>query len=144
MASLTPIFDGSYAGDLIYNATQFAIAEFKQYIESVDITYKSIYDRMTTGFDDTVYQLNSPTATNAVAEVSIGLVGDLPFSVMQQFIQLAKTVMGGGMTLIFEDDFATEKNYYGKWENAGDFVENNEVFGGGTLNLVVYKVTNVS
>ena len=123
--------------------TQFTVSDFKRYVESMSIVYSSIYDRITTGFSDTVYTINPTSNSFTLAEIEINLVGDLTFSLMQQLTQLAKGVLSGGMSLIFDDDFATNNEYYCKWANAGDFVETNEVIGGGVLMLSVYKIIGI-
>lgn len=141
---ITPVFNGSYNGDLMYTMPDFTALSLDSSIESISLEYKSILDIQSTGFEDTVYLLDEPAAEKTLAFISVTLVGDLKTSVIQQLTQLAKGTIGGAMSLIFEDDFATERNYYCKWVNVIDFVENNEVFGGGSIELNVYKITALS
>jgi hypothetical protein len=140
MAAITPIFDGSYSGHIIYNATNYAIGDsFFNYIESLELVYDSIHDKKLTGFNDTKYLQNAVNATKTTGQIAITLVGDLPHWLMQQLAQLAKACMGGGMILRFTDTYITGDDYYCKWENAGDFVENNAVLAGGTVQLNYYN-----
>ncbi len=141
MAAITPSFNGSYAGDMIYTITSYEIGDaFRQYVESVEIVYDSIHKRAGTGFIDTKYLENAMDALGASGSISITLVGDLPTWLMSQFTQLAKACLGGGMTLSFDDDFVSYNVYNCRWENAGDFVENDELLCGGTMLLRFYAV----
>jgi muramoyltetrapeptide carboxypeptidase LdcA involved in peptidoglycan recycling len=141
MSAITPLFNGSYSnGRLINNITNYTIGDnFKYYVESMEIVYDNIHDRKLTGFSDTKYLQNAVNAQYCSGSIAITLVGDLPHWLMQQLLQLAKAILGGGMDLTFSDTFATYDTYICKWENAGDFVENNAVLAGGTLALRFYS-----
>lgn len=141
MATLTPTFSGLYTnGRLINNITNYTIGDnFKYYVESMEIVYDSIHDRKLTGFSDTIYLQNAVDAQFCSGSIAITLVGDLPHWLMQQLVQLAKSILGGGMDLYFQDTFCTYDSYFCKWENAGDFVENNSVIAGGTMALKFYS-----
>jgi len=141
MASITPIFNGSYSGELIYNIVNYCIDNsLFNYIENMEITYDNIFDKKLTGFNDVKYMDNSVSSSKYSGDIAIIFVGNLPHWIMQQLIQLAKACVGGGMTLYLDDTWATDKKYYCKWENAGDFVENNPVLSGGNMNLKFYQV----
>jgi hypothetical protein len=141
MAALAPIFHGSYAGHMIYNATRFEVGDnFKRYVESLEMRYEIVYDRRNTGFAATKYTLNETIGVKTPITIAITLVGDLPHWLMQQLTQLAKATLGGGMTIQFTDDWATYNSYLGKWENAGDFVENNELLAGGSMLLKCWHI----
>ena len=142
MAAITPVFSGSYSnGPLIYNNTNFAIGDnFKYYVEGLEIVYDSIWDRKLTGFSDVIYTQNAVDASHVSGSIAVTLVGDLPTWLMFQLIQLAKACLGGGMELSFNESWVTVKTYSCKWENAGDFVENNELLCGGNMSLKFYGV----
>jgi len=142
MASIVPIFFGGYSGHLIYTMTDYRIDNIEKYIETMRIEYLESQDILQTGFNDIRYLLNSKTSVKIVASLSIDFVGDLPSSTMQYLTQLSKGCLAGGMTLLFIDNFATNYNYYGKWSNAGDFVENNELLCGASMNMIVHKINN--
>ncbi len=146
MSTITPIFQGSYSnGQLIYNNTLYAIGDgFKYYVDSMEIVFDSIHDRKLTGFADTKYLQNSTDTNNASGSIAITMVGDLPQWLAAQLLQLSKAVIGSGMSLEFIDDFCSNNIYKCKWENAGDFVENNAVLGGGSLLFKFYSVANNS
>lgn len=140
MAAITPIFTGTYSGHLIYNITNYTIGDnFKKYVESMDIVYTPIVEQLNTGFSDTKYQTNATAAVKLTGSIAITLVGDLPHWLMLQLIQLAKATLSGGMTLSLADTWVSTSEYYCKWENAGDFVENNAVLAGGNMLLKFYK-----
>lgn len=144
MAAITPIFSGAYTnGPLLYNVTNFTIGDnFKYYVESMEIVYDTIHDRKLTGFNDIRYLQNAINAQFCSGSIAITLVGDLPHWLMQQLVQLAKATLGGGMDLTFSDTFCTYDTYFCKWENAGDFVENNAVLAGGTMAFKFYSHTD--
>ena len=146
MASITPVFIGSYSnGRLIYNNTNFAIGDnLKYYVDSMEIVYDSIHDRKLTGFSDTKYLQNTIDTANLTGSIAINLVGDLPQWLASQLLQLSKAILGSGMELEFVDSFCTKATYKCKWENAGDFVENNAVLGGGTLLFKFYSAVNTA
>jgi hypothetical protein len=138
-ATITPIFNGSYSGEMIYNNTNFAVSDtFKKYVESLEIVYDGINKVDNTGFSDVKYLENTTNATNTSGSISVMLVGDLPTWLMGQLTQLAKACIGGGMSLLFKDTWVSGNNYYCKWDNAGDFVENDELLCGGTMLLRFY------
>ena len=142
MAVLIPTFTGSYSGHLINNVANYTVGNsFNTYIESMEIVYDSIHDRKTTGFSDIKYLQNSVSATKYTGSISITLVGSLPHWLMEQLISLAKGCLGSGMILYYVDEYVSDKSYYCKWENAGDFVENNAVLAGGAMLLKFYQTT---
>lgn len=142
MNAFTPVYTGAYStSPMLYNNYNFTVSDnFKYYVESLEIVYDSIFDKKLTGFNDVKYTLNPVDATYRSGQIAITLVGDLPSWLMSQLIQLAKACLGAGMILLFSDVFATNDSYNCHWENAGDFVENNELLCGGTINLKFYEL----
>ncbi len=139
--AFTPVFDGSYAGEMIYNNTLFTVGDtFKKYVESLEIVYDAIHKLDNTGFAGSKYLENAVNATSASGNIAITLVGDLPSWLMWRLSQLAKACIGGGMSLSFVDDWVSVNTYTCKWDNAGDFVENDELLCGGTMLLRFYAV----
>lgn len=140
-ATITPIFDGSYSGQMIYNVTNYAIGDtFSKYVESVDLVYDTVKRVANTGFSDIQFLDNAIDATAASGSIAVTLVGDLPSWLSGQLVQLAKACLSGGMSLSFVDSWVTDNTYKCKWENAGDFVENDELLCGGTMLLKFYEV----
>lgn len=140
MTVITPIFDGSYSGQMIYNNTNFLVGDsFKKHIESVELAYDAINKIDGTGFEDTGYLQNAVDSINSTGSIAITLVGDLPKETMEQLHQLAKACIGGGMSLSYYD-IGSDNTFKCKWENAGDFVENDELLCGGTMLLRFYEV----
>ncbi len=139
MSFIEPVFDGSYGGELVYEATSLLVDDdFIKYIESIEIVHDSTIDKQITGFSDVIYHLNSVTTEQKPGKLLVTLVGDLPKHRKQQLQQLAKACLGGGLSLFISDDIILGSVYYCKWENAGDFVENSELLCGGTIALQFY------
>lgn len=141
MTTITPVFSGSYNGDLIYSAVNYTVNSLCKYIESMDIVYDETNINRPTGFTDTKYIENNYDATKATGSISLTLTGDIPHWLSSQLIQLSKACLAGGMSLSIVDDWATDKTYLCKWENAGDFAENDAVTAAGNLSLRFYQVT---
>lgn len=136
------LYDGAtFSGQLVYPTTVYEVDErLLKYIESISYSINDQYVVKNTGFEKKKYKQNG----GSIKEISIILVGNLPFWMHEILIQLAISVNGAGMLIEFKDTIiaGTPDNpvvHDCRWVNAGDFVGNNELLNGGTIQLVVYS-----
>ena len=135
MPTLTPTFTGSFNGEMVYNMTNYQVPDFATSIDSIQIVHRNKFINKMTGFETVKYVAHKSSGDDVLVDISITLVGDLRRSLMQQFRQLAKGVLGAGMELIFHDDLVTDYDYTCRWVNACNFVENSTLLCGGDIVL---------
>ncbi len=136
------LYDGAvFSGQLVYPTTVYEVDErLLKYIESIGYSINDQYVVKNTGFEKKIYKQNAGT----IKEISITLVGNLPFWMHEILIQLAVSVNGSGMMIEFNDTIITGTTsaptvHDCRWVNAGDFVNNNELLNGGTIQLISYS-----
>jgi len=136
----------SFKGEIVYPMTSLEVPNtFRKYVESLEVSYSdSLYVIKDTGFEHKKYQREATGGIKILATVSIMLVGDLPRWLMCLLINLAIGCNGGGMWVDFYDDWATDKQYTGRWYNAVDFVENSELLCGGSIELECFIIQAIS
>ena len=128
----------SFSGELVYNQTALTIPRaYRKYIESVDLLHKRKHSLKQTGFETVKYKTNMVSGTDGLGTISIMFVGDLPRLVCQQLQNLAIAINSVGTQLIFNDDFYSFMQYTCRWTNAGDFVGNDEILYGASMQLEV-------
>lgn len=138
--AIIPTYLGSYNGDMIYSVTNYAVSDsIFNSVEKMDIEYESHIDYIETGYDTTWYYLSDNKIENRIGTIVLTLVGSLDSSIMFQLVQLSKAVISGGMVLKLYDNYITDTTYLCRWDNAGDFVENDELLCGGIMVLRFYK-----
>jgi hypothetical protein len=134
----------AFNGEIVYNSTLLDVPNtLKKHIESIEIRYSEYNLVKNTGFEHKKYRVKNTGSTSAEAEMSIMLVGNLDRWVQSIFITIARACHGSGMLIEFFDDIATDKQYIGRWVNAGDFVDNSELICGGSIDLVITKITEI-
>jgi hypothetical protein len=133
-----------FKGQLSYPMTAIEVPTALKYeIESVGIDYANLYENKNTGFEPKKYRVNSITGTAILATVQIMLVGDLT-RVMQAILEtLAKGCNGAGLYMDFYDDWISDKQYTGRWVNAGDFVDSSELLCGGSIEMSCFKIQDI-
>jgi hypothetical protein len=131
----------SFNGELVWPSTNLEIKYgFKLYVENVKVTFKNKFDLKYTGFESKKYKIQNGNEKL----FDIMLVGDLPRWLQDALLRLAIAMNGSGMILQFYDDWVTGTElvpitYEGRWLNAADFVDNNELLCGGSIRYLAYE-----
>lgn len=132
----------TFTGQIVFNTTDLEVDDrLITHIESVDYGIFPQFLIKNTGFEKKKYKYTDKSTVN----ISITLVGNLPFWLHQILIQLATAVNGSGMIIQFNDTFVSGTTsaptvYDCRWLNAGDFVENNELLNGGVIELGAFTM----
>jgi hypothetical protein len=130
----------TFAGELPYPSTAIEVPiTFKDIVERVTFEYKNQYEHKYTGFETIKHKVNY---YNEKA-FSIMLVGNLTRGWQDLLVRLATAMNGSGCILQFYDDWITGTTsvpvtYECRWVNAGDFVDNNELLCGGSMELICF------
>ncbi len=143
-AALVPIVPEGHvydAGQITFPATAIEIeSDFKHFVESCSIDILPMYRmKYRGGAKAKKYKVQD---SNLIS-IDIMLVGTLPRRLHERLYELAIAVNGGGMPLNFYDDFimgseSSPVTRQCRWVNAGDFVENNVLLNGGSIELMAY------
>ena len=96
-----------------------------------------------TGFQSKIYRLQENSGNDHELDLSIMFVGSLPRWAVRILKNIAIGCLGGGAEIQFYDDFATDTQYRGRWINAADFVDSNEILSGASMNLAVFETQDV-
>lgn len=138
---LVPVFSGSLAGEMVYPVTAYVVPiAARAYVDSVSVAYRSKFITKFTGFQSVRHVIEPTTGTTILCEVAIAFTGDIPTATIHQLRALAHAVNGAGMDITFNDDWADNMAYTGKWINAGDFVESFEGHYGANIRMAVHTV----
>ena len=144
--ALRPILPRSttFNGQIVFPMTGLYVPNsLKRYVESVDLTMGSGLLNKYTGFETAKYRSDSDNQLYTIATLAIMLVGDLPRWLQRLMLNLAKGCNGAGMELEFYDDWATMKQYTGRWTNAGDFVDSSELLCGGSIQFSAFSIQDI-
>lgn len=131
----------TFNGEMVFDSPDLEVDnDIKRFTESAEYSIKQ-YIIKHTGFEKKKYK--NTDASNA--NISITLVGDLPFTWHQILLRLAIAINGAGCTLQFKDTWISGTStspiiYDCRWLNAGDFVETSELLNGGTMELEAYTM----
>lgn len=134
----------SFSGQMVYPNTSIEFPNtFKQYVQSIDIVYlpHNVYKH--TGFEPKIYRLNTATGTDQDIDISIMMVGNLPRWACNILRNIAVGCNGSGLEIEVYDDWATNKQYRGRWINAGDFVDNNAIHTGASIDLLAFEEQSI-
>jgi len=133
----------AFNGELPYQSINMEIpTTFKNVVESVRFEYINQFDQKYTGFETIKHKINYYNNKN----ISIMLIGSLTRGWQDVLIRLATAMNGAGCVLQFSDDWVTGTEsvpivYDCRWVNAGDFVDNNELLCGGSMELVCFNTS---
>jgi hypothetical protein len=133
----------TFNGQLLYNSTHLEIEDtFSNYVQGVFNRKNSQYVIKYTGFQSKVYKKDDPVRQI----INITLVGNLPRWLFNALRTMAEAINGAGMILQFKDNWitgteASPVTYTCRWANASDFVENNTLLMGGTMQLIAFNIS---
>lgn len=134
-----------FSGQIVYQSTNINFPNtMKKYVDSVRIFRNSNYANKYTGFETKKYKINANSGNDYDIDINIVMVGNLPFNLFQILRNIAVSINGAGMEVQFYDDWITDKQYRGHWVNAGDFVDNNYIHYGASIQLACYEEQAVS
>lgn len=135
----------SFDGQIVFDLTNYEIPySWWRYVDSVEIVHRPKWLNRYTGFETTKRRIGTTGSSGTMVDLSITWVGSLPRDVLQRLQRLAEGANGGGIDLLFYDDLVSGYTYTGKWDNAGDFVENNPIHGGASVRLACWSATVIS
>ncbi len=136
----------TFDGEMVWTSTDIEIPleDFKNYVENIRHKINSQFENKYTGFETNKYKVQNSDEKL----FRIMLVGNLPRWLQDALHRLAIAMNGAGIILQWKDDFFTGTTsspvtYEARWLNAGDFVDNNELLCGGSMELLAYDSDNV-